>query len=101
MKGKGEKGEESEINVNDEKDKDVVEAAGDESQCDVKHVKELEAASDDKSDENQCDVKDVEMKEMDLVIGNSKSDENKSGIEHDENNAEEVEVLSNSKSDKT
>ena len=124
-KGKGEKGEESEINVNDEKEKDVVEAAGDESQCDVKHVKELEAASDDKSDEsqhdvndaekedgkeiegrtksdeNQCDVKDAEMKEMDLVIGNSKSDENKSGIEHDENDAEEVEVLSNSKSDET
>ena len=124
-KGKGEKGEDSEINVNDEKEKDVVEAAGDESQRDVKDVKELEAASDDKSDEsqhdvndaekedgkeiegrtksdeNQCDVKDAEMKEMDLVIGNSKSHENKSGIECDENYAEEVEVSSNSKSDET
>ena len=128
--GKGEKGDDSEINVNDAKEKDVVEAAGDESQCDVKDVKELEAASDDKSDEsqrdvyiaekedgkeieithgtksdkNKCDVKDAEtkdVKEMDLVIGNSKSDENKSGIECDGNDVEEVEVSSNSKSEKT
>ena len=125
MKGKGEKDKESEINVNDEKEKNVVEAAGDESQHDVKHVKELEAASDEqsdesqhdvnnaekedgkeiegrtKSDENQCNVKDAEMKEMDLVVGDSKSDENKSGNECDENDAEEVEVSSNSKSDET
>ena len=128
--GQGEKGEDSEINVNDAKEKDVVEAEGDESQRDVKDVKELETASDDKSDEsqrdgtdaekedgkeieiaggtkgdkNQCDVKDAEMKdakEMDLVVGDSKSDENKSEIECDGNDAEEVKVSSNSKSDET